>query len=200
GCCSGTGPVSAEPFVSMTMESPGALRGGRMGGRTGRNDEKNKNEKAKHPPGHVSAGRAGLDVERMRPGKKGGREKKERAEENNSNSNNNKKKKRGGVVVNEKGNKQPERNRSEKLEWEIEGGRRKLKIPLEGARENERARRRAGDAGWARVWLSVAEKSQTNRLTGTRLPKALLGDLPVGARRRSGEVHPLPVAWYFKEK
>lgn len=66
----------------------------------------------------VSAGRAGLDVERMRPGKKGGREKKERAEENNSsNSNNNKKKKRGGVVVNEKGNKQPERNRSEKLEW-----------------------------------------------------------------------------------
>lgn len=33
---------------------------------------------------------------------------------------------------------------------EIEGGRRKLKIPLEGARENERARRRAGDAGWVR--------------------------------------------------
>lgn len=26
------------------------------------------------------------------------------------------------------------------------------------------------------------------RLTGTRLPKALLGDLPVGARRRSGKV------------
>ncbi|OJZ83975.1 hypothetical protein ASPFODRAFT_63067 [Aspergillus luchuensis CBS 106.47] len=136
GCCSGTGPVSAEPFVSMTMELPGALRVGKMGGRTVRNDE------------NVSAGRAGLDVEKMRRGKR-----KERAEENSdSNSNSLEKEREEVCVVNEKGNKQPERNRSEKLEWEIEG---------------------------------------------TRLPKALLGDLPVGARRRSGKVHPLPVAWYF---
>jgi hypothetical protein len=61
----------------------------------------------------VSAGRAGLDVEKMRRGKR-----KKSAEENSdSNSNSLKKEREEGCVVNEKGNKQPERNRSEKLEW-----------------------------------------------------------------------------------
>ncbi|PWY63186.1 hypothetical protein BO83DRAFT_403290 [Aspergillus eucalypticola CBS 122712] len=145
GCCSGTGPVSAEPFVSMTMELPGALRVGKMGGRTGRNDETGNpiTSCTVACSTSVSAGRAGLDVEKMRRGKR-----KKRVEENSD-------KREEVCVVNEKGNKQPERNRSEKLEWEIEG---------------------------------------------TRLPKALLGDLPVGARRRSGKVHPLPVAWYFKKE